>query len=262
MSDYIKINSEDSILKIGFNRPDKKNALNSEMYYAVRDALVSASEDSKIRVIVLYGEGGDFTSGNDVKDFLAFATTKTSQENDIQFPAKEFLDVLIPYNKPIIAAVDGMAIGIGATMTMHCDLVYASTEAKFHMPFVNLGLNPEAGTTFFLPKLVGYHNAAEILLSGDMITSQRAYEMGFVNGVVKQSELMDVAINKAKRIAELAPTPVRLAKQMMKEHFIDQLIEANQNEFNSFVNRMSSPEALEAMQAFMQKRKPDFSQFE
>ena len=262
MSDYIKINSEDSILKIGFNRPDKKNALNSEMYYAVRDALVSASEDSKIRVIVLYGEGGDFTSGNDVKDFLAFATTKTSQENDIQFPAKEFLDVLIPYNKPIIAAVDGMAIGIGATMTMHCDLVYASTEAKFHMPFVNLGLNPEAGTTFFLPKLVGYHNAAEILLSGDMITSQRAYEMGFVNGVVKQSELMDVAINKAKRIAELAPTPVRLAKQMMKEHFIDQLIEANQNEFNSFVNRMSSPEALEAMQAFMQKRKPAFSQFE
>lgn len=262
MSDYIKINSEDSILKIGFNRPDKKNALNSEMYYAVRDALVSASEDSKIRVIVLHGEGGDFTSGNDVKDFLAFATTKTSQENDIQFPAKEFLDVLIPYNKPIIAAVDGMAIGIGATMTMHCDLVYASTEAKFHMPFVNLGLNPEAGTTFFLPKLVGYHNAAEILLSGDMITSQRAYEMGFVNGVVKQSELMDVAINKAKRIAELAPTPVRLAKQMMKEHFIDQLIEANQNEFNSFVNRMSSPEALEAMQAFMQKRKPDFSQFE
>ena len=262
MSDYIKINSEDSILKIGFNRPDKKNALNSEMYYAVRDALVSASEDSKIRVIVLYGEGGDFTSGNDVKDFLAFATTKTSQENDIQFPAKEFLDVLIPYNKPIIAAVDGMAIGIGATMTMHCDLVYASTEAKFHMPFINLGLNPEAGTTFFLPKLVGYHNAAEILLSGDMITSQRAYEMGFVNGVVKQSELMDVVINKAKRISELAPTPVRLAKQMMKEHFIDQLIEANQNEFNSFVNRMSSPEALEAMQAFMQKRKPDFSQFE
>ena len=262
MSDYIKINSEDSILKIGFNRPDKKNALNSEMYYAVRDALVSASEDSKIRVIVLYGEGGDFTSGNDVKDFLAFATTKTSQENDIQFPAKEFLDVLIPYNKPIIAAVDGMAIGIGATMTMHCDIVYASTEAKFHMPFVNLGLNPEAGTTFFLPKLVGYHNAAEILLSGDMITSQRAYEMGFVNGVVKQSELMDIVINKAKRISELAPTPVRLAKQMMKEHFIDQLIEANQNEFNSFVNRMSSPEALEAMQAFMQKRKPDFSQFE
>ena len=154
------------------------------MYYTVRDALVSASEDSSVRVIVLYGEGGDFTSGNDVKDFLAFATTKISEENGSEFPAKEFLDVLIPYNKPIIAAVDGMAIGIGATMTMHCDLVYASKEAKFHMPFVNLGLNPEAGTTFFLPKLVGYHNAAEILLSGNMITSQRAYEMGFVNGVV------------------------------------------------------------------------------
>jgi enoyl-CoA hydratase/carnithine racemase len=140
--------------------------------------------------------------------------------------------------------------------------VYASKEAKFHMPFVNLGLNPEAGTTFFLPKLVGYHNAAEILLSGNMITSQRAYEMGFVNGVVEQSELMDFVMNEAKSISELAPTPVRLAKKMMKEHFIDQLIEVNQAEFNSFVNRMRSPEALEAMQAFMQKRKPDFSQFD
>ena len=262
MSDYIKIHSEDSILKIGFNRPDKKNALNSEMYYAVRDALVSASEDSSVRVIVLYGEGGDFTSGNDVKDFLAFATTKISEGNDSEFPAKEFLDVLIPYNKPVIAAVDGVAVGIGATLTQHCDLVYASKEAKFHMPFVNLGLNPEAGTSFVLPKLVGYHNAAEILLSGDMFTSQRAHEMGFINGVVEQSELMDFVMNKAKNISELAPTPVRLAKQMMKEHFVDQLIEVNQAEFNSFVNRMRSPEALEAMQAFMQKRKPDFSQFD
>ena len=262
MSDYVKIDSEDSILKIGFNRPDKKNALNSEMYYAVRDALVSASEDSSVRVIVLYGEGGDFTSGNDVKDFLAFATTKISEGNDSEFPAKEFLDVLIPYNKPVIAAVDGVAVGIGATLTQHCDLVYASKEAKFHMPFVNLGLNPEAGTSFVLPKLVGYHNAAEILLSGDMFTSQRAHEMGFINGVVEQSELMDFVMNKAKNISELAPTPVRLAKQMMKEHFVDQLIEVNQAEFNSFVNRMRSPEALEAMQAFMQKRKPDFSQFD
>ena len=262
MSDNIKIHSEDSILKIGFNRPDKKNALNSEMYYAVRDALVSASEDSSVRVIVLYGEGGDFTSGNDVKDFLAFATTKISEGNDSEFPAKEFLDVLIPYNKPVIAAVDGVAVGIGATLTQHCDLVYASKEAKFHMPFVNLGLNPEAGTSFVLPKLVGYHNAAEILLSGDMFTSQRAHEMGFVNGVVEQSELMDFVMNKAKNISELAPTPVRLAKQMMKEHFVDQLIEVNQKEFNTFVERMKSPEALEAIQAFIQKRKPDFSQFD
>ena len=262
MSDYVKIDSEDSILKIGFNRPDKKNALNSEMYYAVRDALVSASEDSSVRVIVLYGEGGDFTSGNDVKDFLAFATTKISEGNDSEFPAKEFLDVLIPYNKPVIAAVDGVAVGIGATLTQHCDLVYASKEAKFHMPFVNLGLNPEAGTSFVLPKLVGYHNAAEILLSGDMFTSQRAHEMGFINGVVEQSELMDFVMNKAKNISELAPTPVRLAKQMMKEHFVDQLIEVNQKEFNTFVERMKSPEALEAIQAFIQKRKPDFSQFD
>tara|TARA_B100000945_G_scaffold64888_1_gene48507 strand:- start:148 stop:936 length:789 start_codon:yes stop_codon:yes gene_type:complete len=262
MSDYVKIHTEESVLKIGFNRPDKKNALNSQMYYAAKDALVSASNDSSIRVVLLYGEGEDFTSGNDVKDFLAFATTKLSEGNDIQFPAKEFLDVLIPFNKPIIAAVDGVAIGIGATMTQHCDLVYASKEAIFHMPFVNLGLNPEAGTTFILPKLVGYHNAADILLSGEAFNSQRAHEIGFINGVVEQSELMDVAMKKAKSISVLAPTPVRLAKQMMKEHFVNQLIEANEKEFNSFIERMKSPEALEAMQAFMQKRKPDFSQFD
>jgi len=262
MSEYIKIQTEDSILKIGFNRPEKKNALNSEMYYSVRDALVTAKDDSNIRVIVLYGEGEDFTSGNDVKDFFTFATTKMSDGNDIQFPAKEFLDVLIPYNKPIIAAVDGAAIGIGATLTQHCDLVYASKEAKFLMPFVNLGLNPEAATSFVLPKLVGYHNAADILLSGNIFTSERAYEMGFINGVIEQTELMDFVMDKAKNISELAPTPVRLAKKMMKEHFIDQLIEVNQKEFDSFIERMKSPEALEAMQAFMQKREPDFSKFD
>ena len=262
MSDLVKIHSEDSILKIGFNRPDKKNALNSEMYFAVRDALVSASDDSSIRVVVLYGEGGVFTSGNDLKEFLEFATANMSNKDVKEFPAKEFLDVLIPYNKPIIAAVDGLAVGIGATMTLHCDLVYTSEEAKFQMPFVNLGLNPEAGSSFVLPQLVGYHNAAEIILSGDMVTSHRAHEMGFVNGVLDRSELMDFVMNKAKIISELAPTPVRLAKQMMKKHFIDKIIEANQKEFNSFVDRLGSPEALEAVQAFMQKKKPDFSKFE
>ena len=206
MSDYVKIHTEDSVLKIGFNRPDKKNALNSEMYYAAKDALVSASTDSSIRVVLIYGEGGDFTSGNDVKDFLAFSTTRLADGNDIEFPAKEFLDVLIPFNKPIIAVVDGVAIGIGATMTQHCDLVYASKEATFHMPFVNLGLNPEAGTTFVLPKLVGYHNAADILLSGEVFNSQKAQEIGFINSVVKQSELMDAAGNKGSAIKKREDT--------------------------------------------------------
>jgi enoyl-CoA hydratase/carnithine racemase len=125
-----------------------------------------------------------------------------------------------------------------------------------------LGLNPEAATSFVLPKLVGYHNAADILLSGNIFTSERAYEMGFINGVIEQTELMDFVMDKAKNISELAPTPVRLAKKMMKEHFIDQLIEVNQKEFDSFIERMKSPEALEAMQAFMQKREPDFSKFD
>ena len=257
MSDYINIETKESVLKIEIDRPDKKNALNGAMYYAMRDALIAASDDPKVRAVIIYGVGGDFTAGNDLKEFLEFA----SSDQDT-FPAKEFLDVIIPYGKPVIAAVNGLAVGIGATMTIHCDLVYASEDAKFQMPFVNLGLNPEAGSSFALPQLVGYHNAAEIILLGGMVTAKRAYDMGFVNAVIKQSELMDVAMQAALRIAELPPTPIRLAKSMMKKHFTDKIMETNDKEFRSFVSRLSSPEAGEAVQAFMEKRKPDFSQFE
>ena len=204
MSDHINIETTDSVLTIGINRPEKKNALNGAMYFAVRDALIAGRDDQNVRAVIIYGLGGDFTAGNDLKEFLEFAST--DQET---FPAKEFLDVLIPYSKPVIAAVDGLAVGIGATMTIHCDLVYASEEAIFQMPFVNLGLNPEAGSSFALPQLVGYHNAAEIILLGGMVTAKRAYDMGFVNAVIKQSELMDVAMQAAQRIAELPPTPIR-----------------------------------------------------
>ena len=257
MSDHINIETTDSVLTIGINRPEKKNALNGAMYFAVRDALIAGRDDQNVRAVIIYGLGGDFTAGNDLKEFLEFAST--DQET---FPAKEFLDVLIPYSKPVIAAVDGLAVGIGATMTIHCDLVYASEEARFQMPFVNLGLNPEAGSSYALPQLVGYHNAAEIILLGGMVTAKRAYDMGFVNAVVKQSELMDTAMAAAQRITELPPGPIRLAKSMMKKHFNDKIMETNEHEFNSFLDGLSSPEAGEAVRAFMEKRKPDFSRFQ
>ena len=257
MSDHINIETTDSVLTIGINRPEKKNALNGAMYFAVRDALVAGHDDQNVRAVIIYGLGGDFTAGNDLKEFLEFAST--DQET---FPAKEFLDVLIPYSKPVIAAVDGLAVGIGATMTIHCDLVYASEGARFQMPFVNLGLNPEAGSSYALPQLVGYHNAAEIILLGGMVTAKRAYDMGFVNAVVKQSELMDTAMTAAQRITELPPGPIRLAKSMMKKHFNDKIMETNEHEFNSFLDGLSSPEAGEAVRAFMEKRKPDFSRFQ
>ena len=257
MSDHINIETTDSVLTIGINRPEKKNALNGAMYFAVRDALVAGHDDQNVRAVIIYGLGGDFTAGNDLKEFLEFAST--DQET---FPAKKFLDVLIPYSKPVIAAVDGLAVGIGATMTIHCDLVYASEEARFQMPFVNLGLNPEAGSSYALPQLVGYHNAAEIILLGGMVTAKRAYDMGFVNAVVKQSELMDTAMTAAQRITELPPGPIRLAKSMMKKHSNDKIMETNEHEFNSFLEGLSSPEAGEAVRAFMEKRKPDFSRFQ
>ena len=257
MSDHINIETTDSVLTIGINRQEKKNALNGAMYFAVRDALIAGRDDQNVRAVIIYGLGGDFTAGNDLKEFLEFAST--DQET---FPAKEFLDVLIPYSKPVIAAVDGLAVGIGATMTIHCDLVYASEGARFQMPFVNLGLNPEAGSSYALPQLVGYHNAAEIILLGGMVTARRAYDMGFVNAVVKQSELMDTAMAAAQRITELPPGPIRLAKSMMKKHFYDKIMETNEYEFNSFLDGLSSPEAGEAVRAFMEKRKPDFSRFQ
>ena len=257
MSDHINIETTDSVLTIGINRPEKKNALNGAMYFAVRDALIAGHDDQNVRAVIIYGLGGDFTAGNDLKEFLEFAST--DQET---FPAKEFLDVLIPYSKPVIAAVDGLAVGIGATMTIHCDLVYVSEGARFQMPFVNLGLNPEAGSSYALPQLIGYHNAAEIILLGGMVTAKRAYDMGFVNAVVKQSELMDTAMTAAQRITELPPGPIRLAKSMMKKHFNDKIMETNEHEFNSFLDGLSSPEAGEAVRAFMEKRKPDFSRFQ
>ncbi len=257
MSDHINIETTDSVLTIGINRPEKKNALNGAMYFAVRDALIAGHDDQNVRAVIIYGLGGDFTAGNDLKEFLEFSST--DQET---FPAKEFLDVLIPYSKPVIAAVDGLAVGIGATMTIHCDLVYASEGARFQMPFVNLGLNPEAGSSYALPQLIGYHNAAEVILLGGMVTAKRAYDMGFVNAVVKQSELMDTAMTAAQRITELPPGPIRLAKSMMKKHFNDKIMETNEHEFNSFLDGLSSPEAGEAVRAFMEKRKPDFSRFQ
>jgi enoyl-CoA hydratase/carnithine racemase len=257
LSDHINIETTDSVLTIGINRQEKKNALNGAMYFAVRDALIAGRDDQNVRAVIIYGLGGDFTAGNDLKEFLEFAST--DQET---FPAKEFLDVLIPYSKPVIAAVDGLAVGIGATMTIHCDLVYASEGARFQMPFVNLGLNPEAGSSYALPQLIGYHNAAEVILLGGMVTAKRAYDMGFVNAVVKQSELMDTAMTAAQRITELPPGPIRLAKSMMKKHFNDKIMETNEHEFNSFLDGLSSPEAGEAVRAFMEKRKPDFSRFQ
>ena len=224
MSDHINIETTDSVLTIGINRPEKKNALTGAMYFAVRDALVAGHDDQNVRAVIIYGAGGDFTTGHDLKEWLEFA----SSDQDT-FPGKEFLDVLIPYSKPVIAAVDGLAVGIGATMTIHCDLVYAAEGARFQMPFVNLGLNPEAGSSYALPQLIGYHNAAEVILLGGMVTAKRAYDMGFVNAVVKQSELMDTAMTAAQRITELPPGPIRLAKSMMKKHFNDKSMETNEH---------------------------------
>ena len=259
MSDYVKIDSEDSILKIGFNRPDKKNALNSEMYYAVRDALVSASEDSSVRVIVLYGEGGDFTSGNDVKDFLAFATTKISEENDSEFPAKEFLDVLIPYNKPIIAAVNGAAVGIGVTMILPFDVIITSETAKFGFVFIKMGIVPELASTHFLVSRVGWGRANEMMLSGSLYSGEEAYRFGLAEYLVNDRELLNKAFEIGNQMAENPDRQLRMTKQLLTINSVTTDLKAAEELETKFLQECwETDEHQEAVTAFLEKRKPKF----
>lgn len=167
----IKSVLDGGVYSISMNRPEKKNAINIEMYIQLKDAIKYADESDDIKVLVLSGEGGCFTSGNDLSDFLSFP--EKIEEN----PAMQFIDAIANAKKPIVAVVSGLAIGIGVTMLLHCDIVISSKNAVFQMPFVNLGLCPEAGSTFLLPNIVGYQKAAKLMLTGDVFSAEEAYEM-------------------------------------------------------------------------------------
>jgi enoyl-CoA hydratase/carnithine racemase len=250
----VAVTQSGSVLEILFNRPEKKNALTGAMYAAVVEAFHQADTDPAIRVVLLSGAGDTFTSGNDIKDFQSRAATNAES------PASPFLDALSSLATPLVAAVNGAAIGVGTTMLAHADLVIAARSARFVMPFTSLGLVPEAASSLLFPRLVGHQRASALLLLGDPMDAETAREWGFVNQVVPDDALMATARGIAARLAALPPEAVRQTKALIKNGRPDVPGRIAQ-ELELFRERLRSPEAAEAFQAFVEKRKPDFSKF-
>jgi len=244
------------ILRIKINRPQKKNALTIAMYAAMADAIIQADEDGDIRVIFLQGTADCFTAGNDLQDFKDYRP-----DGDVR-PANPFLVAIRRVKKPMVAAVGGMAVGLGTTMLLHFDLVYAGESAQFRLPFVNLGLCPEAASSFLLPRLIGHQRASELLLLGEFFSAAKAREIGLVNAVYPDSELIDEAFVQAQKLAQQPPASVRLTKALLKRSISGDIADTMAEEMKYFFERLGSAECAEALFAFFERRKPDFSGFE
>jgi enoyl-CoA hydratase/carnithine racemase len=255
----IKTATIDGVATIEIARPEKKNALTVAMYQAMAEALNAAREDAAVRAVLITGQPGIFTSGNDVEDFLTRPPGQGSDSMDS--PVFRFMRALLDCDKPVVAAVTGAAIGIGTTLLLHCDFVYVSDEARLAMPFVALGLVPEYASSLLVPQLMGHRRAAEKLLLGDPFTPEQAVECGIANAVLPAAEVVAHARRVALRFNALPPGAVREAKQLMRAPERERLLQTIRTEGEIFGRRLRSPEAMEAFQAFLQKRKPDFSRF-
>jgi len=252
----IKTAIVNGVATIEIARPEKKNALTRAMYQAMADALVAANGDKSVRAVLIQGQPGIFTSGNDIEDFMG------SPPRDEEAPVFQFMRALVACEKPVIAAVNGAAIGIGTTMLLHCDFVYVADDARLAMPFVGLGLVPEFASSLVVPRLMGHVKAAEKLLLGDPFTGADAVECGIANAVLPAGEVVNQARRVAERFNNLAPSAVRESKRLMRSHSSAQVLETIKVEAEIFGARLRSPEASEAFQAFFQKRAPDFSKFD
>jgi enoyl-CoA hydratase/carnithine racemase len=251
----IKSETRNRVAHIRFDRLDKKNAITVEMYAQLGAALKAADADAQVRAVLLSGSADCFTAGNDVADFLS------APRDPDRSPARSLFEALPHMKKPVVAAVGGPAIGIGSTLLLHCDLVYAAPNARFQFPFVPLGIVPEFGSTFLLPLIAGYQRAAELLLLGQPFTAQKAQEVGIVTAVVPPENLLAEAEKAAATLAALPPESLRLTKRLLKSRYGEPLAGAIEEETRLFTERLSSPEAKEALSAFLEKRKPDFSRF-
>ncbi len=251
MADHVEVQVQDRILTVRMNRPEKKNALTRQMYVAMTAALHQADADSAVRAILIIGSADCFTAGNDLQDFANASPGEPAV-------ALEYLKALAATAKPVLAAVAGPAVGIGTTMLLHCDLTYAAPSARFQLPFVNLGLCPEAGSSLILPELVGHHRAAELLFFGEPFSAGLAHQLGIVNQVLPEKELLPAAIAKAQQLAQKPPSALRTTKALLKRNN-PAIIDAIDSESEKFAALLQGPEAKEAFAAFLQRRKPDFS---
>ncbi len=243
----IEVKLEDRVLIIRMNRIDKKNAITTAMYSAMSDALANAHSDANVRVVMLTGAANCFTAGNDLKDFLE------RPPNTHASPASVFVHEIAKAPKPLIAAVEGIAIGIGTTMLLHCDLVVAGKSARLHLPFVNLGLVPEAGSSFLLPALIGQRRAAHLLLLAEPIGAQTALEYGIVSSVVEDGTAFERAFEQARSIAAKPPQAVLATKRLLKAATAELVLEHMAAEGAEFTARLQSSEAKAAFAAFLGK---------
>jgi enoyl-CoA hydratase/carnithine racemase len=241
------------VMTLTLNRLDKKNSITAAMYAAMADALGSASADGAVRTVVIQGHETIFSAGNDIGDFLSKPATGADA------PVVRFLRGISGFAKPLVGAVCGPAVGIGTTLLLHCDLVYAGDNAAFSMPFVNLGLCPEAASSLLVPQLMGYQRAAEALLLGEPFTAETALEIGLVNRVVPPSEANALARRQAHKLAAKPLSSLIETKRLMKKSNASVTADRITEENLSFGRMLTEPAAREAFTAFMQKRKPDFS---
>lgn len=254
MTQHIQITTTDRITTLRIDRPDKKNALTLEMYAALRDALDAAAADPVVRAVVITGSRECFSSGNDIGDFVRAAQGGGGLDATLGF-----LRALATFDKALIAAVSGPAIGIGTTLLLHCDVVHAAPNARFKTPFVELALVPEAGSSVLLPALVGARRAAQLLLLGESIDAATALDWGLVTTVTDDAEV--TAQDTAQRLAGRAPAALRATKALARRANRELVLETMRVEGEAFAERLRSPEAMEAFQAFMTRRPPDFSKF-
>lgn len=253
MSDIL-VHTEAGVTTLTFNRPDKKNSITAAMYGALADAIAAAAADPAVRVVVIQGNETTFSAGNDIGDFL---NNPPATEDS---PVFRFLRGIAQFPKPLLAAVCGPAVGVGTTLLFHCDLVYAGDNAAFSMPFVNLGLCPEAASSLLVPQMLGYHRAAEALLLGEPFMAEAALEAGLVNRVVPPTEVNGVAQAQAAKLAAKPLSALMETKRLMKAGQRDAIKAQMATEGDSFSRMLTQPAAREAFTAFMEKRKPDFSQ--
>ena len=250
---HVLTHIEEGVMTITLNRLERKNSITSAMYAVLADAIAQAEKDPAIRVAVLQGHETVFSAGNDIGDFLN--QPPSGQDS----PVFRFLRSIAGFPKPLVAAVCGPAVGIGTTMLFHCDFVYAGDNAAFSMPFVNLGLCPEAAASLLVPQMLGYHRAAEALLLGEPFMAEAALEVGLVNRVVPPMEANGVARSIARKLAVKPPSSLAETKRLMKTSMHRQVLEQMAQEGISFGRMLGEPAAKEAFGAFMDKRKPDFS---
>jgi len=254
MTEHIKITQQDGVLEIIFARPDKKNALTNDMYRAAREAVENAQRDKTIRVVLIGAEGNAFTAGNDLGDFANVSSGKAGEPQ-----AGPFIQSIGRAEKPIVAAVPGIAVGVGTTMLLHCDLVYVADTAKLSAPFVNLALVPEAASSMLMPARIGYVRSFAAFALGESISGPEAVALGLANKALPMEEVLPAARLAAQTLAKKPAGSLVATKKLMRD--AETILARMQQESVIFGERLKSEEAREAFSAFAERRQPDFSKF-